>query len=190
MEFKSRVPCWACSGRKTEGAGVCKTCGGVGSRIELHDATVEEAVGVTAAFLSTPAERSESWPDIPDAEFSDFVGVVNAIVEAKWGRDCDGHSPIDSLFSRKRLDRIPAFVPVPRGEPAAEFKAIIRNLEVAAGPLGSTIGRYVGAFADLVKAFGLDSDDSDRTLRLAEVIEPDERKRSRVLSALMVLERW
>ena len=102
-------------------------------------------------FLSSPKPTvsSSGWPNIKSCDFIALYELFYAIVDAKWGTDCDGDSPVQVRVVDRNTHKLMHYQPVPYQDFCADnfasdkvLRAVALNSELAATDLRNVMQQW------------------------------------------------
>lgn len=106
-------------------------------------------------FLQTPNKKEDGWPSISDDDMVEFSELVDALIEAKWGRDSEGDLPVYACAYNRRMEALLWPYPVlkQRREPNEDLVDLERkNLRWLLGGVGAYADAADQAFERLANA--------------------------------------
>ncbi len=77
-----------------------------------HENQVDTYLKGLKTFLMSPDNDRADWPDISPEQLDQVYGLVNAMLELKWGSDCDGDMPLDFTVWYRRTQRMVWDIPI------------------------------------------------------------------------------
>ena len=81
--------------------------------------------------LSRRVEGGVDWPEISDEDWKLLSNLFNTIINAKFGHDCDGYSPIWWRMIQRSQNYYPAFQPMPSGGNYNDTEKLLKSQSVA-----------------------------------------------------------
>lgn len=93
-------------------------------------------------FLETCVKSDGSWQEVSRADMEMLYKLMDAIIDKKWPRDCDGDSVINFQFIDRKKYEPNHFHLVPydhKGDPDEVLEKRIFNIDVASDQLRRTI---------------------------------------------------
>ncbi len=97
-------------------------------------------------FLAKENEKSgNGWPEIPIDDLNEFASLIDDLIEAKWGRDCDSNLPIRCRIYDRKHRWMPYFSVLPhfhKLKTVADKKCFIRALFGNTATANADLDRY------------------------------------------------